>query len=214
MWITSRDVLAQRLPISLVGEDIISSFQIIDFVSRKGHSASLMVSPISSGELPPRIRLSWFDAVEAPRIGDCWELTVRLRRPRGFSNPAGFDYEGWLFRESIGATGYVREGRRLAQCARLSWVTTIRRQSVDRLADLLPDDAATAVLMAVTVGARHKIDDKQWRQYAITGTSHLMAISGLHIGLAAGGGFLLSWCLLALCNRSGIYTTRQQSSPC
>jgi len=33
----------------------------------------------------------------------------RLRRPQGFRNPGGFDYERWLFVHDIGATGYVRD---------------------------------------------------------------------------------------------------------
>jgi len=203
MWLTSRDVLAQKLAIELAGTDLTSSFRVIDFVATKKHSLSLVVAPLGSDKLPRRIRLSWYDADQIPKMGECWQLTVRLRRPRGYSNPVGFDYEGWLFREAIGATGYIREGRKLDQCGRFSRLAAIRSQFVERLSLVLPDDAATAVIMAVTVGARHKISDEQWQQYAITGTSHLMAISGLHIGLAAGGGFLLSWFLLAMFNRAG-----------
>jgi competence protein ComEC len=66
----------------------------------------------------------------------------------------------------------------------------------------LPDDDASAVLVAVGVGGRQSITREQWQRYAITGTSHLMAISGLHIGLAAGGVFFLSWFVLALVCRS------------
>lgn len=203
IWVSARAVLLQKLDPSLLGLDLEETFQVIDFVDNKGPSVRLVVVPIGDSDLPPKIRLSWYDAPETPAIGDCWALTVRLRRPRGFSNPVGFDYEGWLFRQGIGATGYVREGVRAESCRRVSALTRVRRHFVRRMSAVLPDDDATAVVMAITVGARHKISSEQWRRYAITGTSHLMAISGLHIGLAAGGGFLLSWFLLALGNRSG-----------
>ena len=154
---------------------------------------------MAASHLLPRILLTWYDATDEPRIGECWTFTVRLRRPRGFSNPVSFDYEGWLFRQSVGATGYVRGDSVKIDCGRVSELTRVRRHFVDRISALLPEDNATAVVLAITVGARHKINDEQWRRYAITGTSHLMAISGLHIGLAAGGGFFLIWFLLALC---------------
>ncbi|MGH8655093.1 MAG: DUF4131 domain-containing protein [Gammaproteobacteria bacterium] len=32
---------------------------------------------------------------------------VKLKRPRGFRNPGGFDYERWLFQQRLRATGYV-----------------------------------------------------------------------------------------------------------
>ena len=183
IWVSARAVLAQRLDSTLVGTDRTETFQIIDFVEQKGISIGLIVTPERSSSLPPRIRITWYDPPGLPAIGECWSLTVRLRRPRGFANPVGFDYEGWLFRQEVGATGYVREGVRQDHCARASEMTRIRRHFVERLSAVLPDDDATAVLMAITVGARHKISDAQWRRYAMTGTSHLMAISGLHIGL-------------------------------
>jgi len=203
IWASSRQVIQQRLAVPLVGKDLTEVFQVIDFAKQSGATTSLVVRPIESGKLPTKIRLSWYDAAAIPALGECWSLTVRLRRPRGFSNPVGFDYEGWLFRQEIGATGYVRDGVRESDCSGYFSLARLRRHLAARISATLPDDDATAVVLAITVGARHRISPSQWRRYAITGTSHLMAISGLHIGLAAGGGFLLSWVLLALFNRSG-----------
>ena len=42
---------------------------------------------------------------------------MRLRRPRGFANPGGADYEARLLREGVGATGYVRAARRIGRDA-------------------------------------------------------------------------------------------------
>src|SRR5690606_23815805 len=71
-----------------------------------------------------------------------------------------------------------------------------------RIEGRLGANDASAVLMAVTVGARHRIDSGQWERYAISGTSHLMAISGLHIGLAAGAAYVLGWLAAAPVLRS------------
>lgn len=41
--------------------------------------------------------------------GQRWQFKVRLKRPHGFQNPGGFDYEAWLWQRGIRASGYVRE---------------------------------------------------------------------------------------------------------
>src|SRR3546814_14266253 len=41
--------------------------------------------------------------------GQCWRFLLRLRAPHGSLDPGGFDYEGWLFRQHIGATASVRD---------------------------------------------------------------------------------------------------------
>jgi len=184
-------ILRARLDPSLEGTDIRGRFRVLDFPVPAGPAIRLLVAPEARADLPDRIRITWYDAAEPPRIGDCWDLEVRLRRPRGTVNPGGFDYEGWLFRQRIGATGYVKRGHGPVDCARPDRLALLRRRLAARLDSVLPAGDARASLGAITIGARHRIDREQWDRYAITGTSHLMAISGLHIGLAAAVAFLV-----------------------
>ncbi|MFQ5982681.1 MAG: DNA internalization-related competence protein ComEC/Rec2 [Woeseiaceae bacterium] len=200
-------VIDDRLSPELVGQTLVVDARILDFPKASGASLSFLAEPLGREDLPARIRLSWFDAAIRPSLGETWQLEVRLRRPRGFSNPGGFDYEAWLFRKAIGATGYVVNGSNTIRRDHepVDRVSRLRRRFVVRVGAGLPDDDAAAVVMAVAVGARHAITREQWNRYAGTGTSHLMAISGLHIGLAAGGVFFLCWFLLSLsCRRINI----------
>lgn len=196
--VISRAELASRLPASLSGKDFKFTAEIIDLTDVNGDSHRLLVSPVDAPQLPRRLRLSWFDATGAPRLGEHWDLTARLRPPRGFANPGTFDFAGWLFRQRIGATGYVVVGMRVGELPRVGGITAVRRGFVARVESLLPDDDARAVLLAITVGARHGMTRAAWDRYALTGTSHLMAISGLHIGLAFGAAFLVGCVLFAL----------------
>ena len=203
--LASQAVIDDRLAADLAGKTIRIDVRVTDFPKNNGASLSFPVEPVGRDDLPNRIRLSWFEAPVQPGLGETWQFELRLRRPRGFSNPGGFDFEGWLFRQGIGATGYVVNGpgnlRRSDRPA--DGVSRLRQRFVTRIQAHLPDDDASAVLMAVGVGARHMITREQWARYAATGVSHLMAISGLHIGLAASGMFLLSWTVLSLFCRSG-----------
>ncbi len=189
-------VLADRLPQSQHGNDFTFEAEVIDFTKVTGERLTLLVAP-AGGSLPRRLRLAWYDASDRPRLGERWRFVARLRRPRGNRNPGGFDYAGWLHRQRIGASGYVLEGERLSAVVRRPG-SRLRRQLVERVEALLPADDARAALLAIGVGARHGMTPDAWRRYAVTGTSHLMAISGLHVGLAAAAAGFLAWGLLGL----------------
>ena len=207
MWVAAWNVIGDRLDPAMQGETISIVARIADFPRSTDKTLRFFVEQEQRSDLPARIRLSWYEPEARPGVGELWQLRVRLRRPHGYANPGGFDYEGWLFRQRIGATGYVvshTENQRLDSVP-VGRISRIRQAFVNRVADLLPDDHAAAVLLAVGVGARHRITREQWDRYAVTGTSHLMAISGLHIGLAAGGVFLLAWAIYApFCRRLNV----------
>src|SRR5512143_1405656 len=113
--------LADRLAPGLEGRDleIVGVVASLPAASERGASFEFEVESSASGErLPARLRLAWYRAAPdgeaalpsaAPRAGERWRFTARLRRPHGNVNPHGFDYEAWLMERGIGATGYVRE---------------------------------------------------------------------------------------------------------
>lgn len=198
-WAAAKGVLDDRLPAESAGETLALTGRVADFPERRGGLLRFVLDTQDHPDLPQRIRLSWYDSVTLPRVGETWTLRVRLRRPRGFANPIGFDYEQWLFRQRIGATGYViahPDNRQLDEVP-VAWQARVRQRIADRIVAVTGDNDASAVLQAIVVGARHRITQAQWDRYAASGTSHLMAISGLHIGLAAAGAWLLGWVLIA-----------------
>ena len=198
--VAASQLIEQRIAHSIEGDSMVVTVQVLDFPVQRRQTVSFNVRPLNSDRLPGKIRLSWFEPEQTPRPDEIWLLEVRLRRPRGTQNPGGFDIEAWLFREHIAANGYVVSGwrNRLLGQAQPSLSKGIRLQFTDRVNALLGDTEAAAVINAVVVGSRHLISAEQWQRYAVTGSSHLMAISGLHIGLAAIGGYLLARILSGL----------------
>lgn len=143
--------------------------------------------------------------------GQHWQLSVKLRRPRGLVNPAGFDYHAHLLRQGITATGYVINkapslflGDRcylaLVDCLRWSVQQTLQSlsESSTHPSTITPAEAKNiyGVLSALAVGNTQLINPTQWETLKNTGTVHLLAISGLHIGLAATIGWLLGRALI------------------
>lgn len=139
--------------------------------------------------LPDKLRISWYYPKQKISAGQSWQLHVKLKQVHGSLNPGGFDYEKWLFIRHIGATGYVRSANN-AQLIRVqpAWLSISRLRQ--NLSDLLSKQAISpgslALIKALSIGDKSQISTQQWLILSKTGTSHLMAISGLHIGLVAG----------------------------
>jgi competence protein ComEC len=184
-------IVDARLADKFAGESMLAQVRVADFPKMTGVSVAMLVEATHDERIPPRSRVTWFDPPQIPAIGDIWEFELRLRRPHGNSNPGLFSLENWMFREQLHAAGYVVAGKRnrLLQAGELSFVETYRRNFVVRAKK--HGGSAAPVLAAIGVGTRHLISRQQWDRYAITGSSHLMAISGLHIGLAAATAFYL-----------------------
>lgn len=155
----------------------------------------------ASAPVPARVQLSWYlrgggpqrdegEGLVALRPGERWQLLVRLKRPHGFSNPHGFDYEGWLLERKLRATGYVRASaanQRVDERVPGAMLTVHRwRETVrSRFGDLLDGRPYAGILIALAVGDQRAIAREQWEVFRRTGVAHLVSISGLHISLVA-----------------------------
>ena len=119
--------------------------------------------------------------------GQQWQFTVRLKKPRGNSNPGGFDYVRYLFSQRIDATGYIlsSDSAQLINEGRTHWLTRIRDSRVKALAEPLSRLNNEGLLKALLLGDRSDLNPNDKQLLKRTGTSHLLAISGLHIGVAA-----------------------------
>mgnify|MGYP001563585360 CR=1 FL=1 len=134
-----------------------------------------------------RVRLGWYHHAPTLVPGERWRLRVRLKRPVGFMNPGSFDYEGWLFQHRLRATGYVVAGagnERLQPAGHWRpdhWRFLLR----ERIHAALPDNRFRSLIVALALGDQSAISAQAWTLLSRTGTNHLLAISGLHIGLVA-----------------------------
>lgn len=159
---------------------------------------------------PRRLQLSWYFNQGHPQTllpGEHWRLQVKLKRPRGFVNFGGFDYQAWLLRRGLGASGYVLSGQALDKPPTSAARNThINRVSVNARINLWrynlrtwllnkADPEQAGVLLALLIGDTSLVDKRAWQRMLRTGTNHLIAISGLHIGLLAlVGQWLGFWC--------------------
>ncbi|KAF0193159.1 MAG: competence protein ComEC [Gammaproteobacteria bacterium] len=207
-------ILSTGLPIGLEGENVTVTGWVasIPETNDRGVRFDFEISQLDyKGETRPapgRVRISWYDKVPEIDVGDEWQLTVRLKRPHGLMNPGGFDFERWLFQNRIRATGYVRQdgANRLIQ-SRLDHypVQRVRAAIKGEMARLLGERTFIGILTALAIGDSDGISRSQWEVFNRTSTSHLVAISGLHIGLVAALLFFLLRKLWGYTGRFALY---------
>lgn len=154
---------------------------------------------------PTHLRLSVYDG-PAMLGGEGWRLQVRLKRPHGFANPGGFDYERWLLSRSIGATGYVRvqvvpdagwpgvSRLPMLDSGFQRWRENLRQDLMQRFGE----GRSTAVLLALSIGDLSLLGREDSLTAQQLGLIHLLTISGLHVGLAGVIGFWLGRALGAV----------------
>ena len=168
--------------------------------------------------IPPKLLLSWLadrsgDMAPQVKPGERWQLTVRLKRPRGNANPHGFDYEAWLLGQGVRATGYVRSGGDIAHNRRLdsfvfgpgSAVDRARAWLRDRMERALAEKPYAGVIVALVIGDQRAIRQSDWAVFNRTGVSHLMSISGLHVTMLVG----MAAAIMAFLWRRSFFTRAQ-----
>ncbi|WP_395374775.1 DNA internalization-related competence protein ComEC/Rec2 [Marinicella sp. W31] len=149
------------------------------------------------------ILLHWYwnesNPVQNIKSGQEWQFQVALKPPHGLANEAGFDYARWLFRHGIDALGTVRSGK-LLSTQTFSWnhIHHFREQVRDWVNEHFTQQPARGLVKALTIGDRSDIPHTQQQLLQTSGAAHLLAISGLHIGIAATLGYHLGWLVFYL----------------
>jgi competence protein ComEC len=199
-WLNAALILQRQLPASLEGKDVVVEGTVASLPERDARRArfEFEVAKLYPGDASPaapgRILLNWYYPDTELHVGDRWRLHVRLKRPHGLRNPGGFDYEAWLFRHRIRATGYVRDDRDNRLLLSRSWdqpVNRLRQTLAQEIAATLGEREFAGIIRALAIGDREAIGDAQWQTLTGTGTNHLVAISGLHVGIVAGIAYFL-----------------------
>ncbi|WP_019626182.1 DNA internalization-related competence protein ComEC/Rec2 [Thioalkalivibrio sp. ALJT] len=136
--------------------------------------------------------------------GSHGRMTLRLRPAAGPSNPGGFDRAGWYFREGLHGSATLQDFELIPGARPQDWSAVARaglhgsREALRaRLEEAAPDLRHPGLVQALIIGDRQAMTAWEWQAFLRTGTNHLMAISGLHVGLVAGFSALLARVLWA-----------------
>ncbi len=137
-----------------------------------------------------KLRVSLSGTEPKLNVGDRISFVGRIRLIRSFHNPGGFEYNRYMAFKGVWVTASgqgesVKILRRRVPVGLEVWVSPIRK-SVAELIDTVASADAAGVLKALLLGDRSEISDSLREAFQRVGIGHLLAISGLHVGLVAG----------------------------
>lgn len=118
--------------------------------------------------------------------GQRWQMKLKLRPVHARLNEGGFDAQRFAIANSTPLTGRILTRQVIDDSC--SWRERIMQSGREKMMGL----SWQATLLALAFGERGELDSEIKTLLRETGTAHLMAISGMHIGLAATVGWLIA----------------------
>ncbi len=148
------------------------------------------ISRLDADETPARVRLSVRTHGEVPQPGAEAGVLAMLRPPSPPTWPGGFDFARQAYFSGIGGVGYAvgpvehTEAGDTSGLQWRTWIETVRQKATARILDAL-DPTTGAVAAALLTGQRSAVPEATLETIRRAGLAHLLAISGLHLGLVA-----------------------------
>jgi len=148
----------------------------------------VVLDDVRPSRTPARVRVSLHgqQGFITPEPGMVVILTGHLSPPGGPVEPGGFDFQRHAWFQGLGAVGYTRTPvLTLEPPGEGLWMFKARMGLSDRVQAGLPGEAG-AFAAAIMSGDRSGMGQETLRALRLSNLAHLLAISGLHMGLLAG----------------------------
>jgi competence protein ComEC len=202
--------LSQRLPATLDGTALVVDARVLGLPESGRDGARFLVEvervhqrASSAGDVAEalaalegrRLRVRWHGAGAALRPGEVWRWSLRLRALRPPTGPGQGDPGRRALLDGVAAEAVVQARSPVLRFSPARGIDALRDDLARRIAGDLGDGRGRFVA-ALAVGDTRGLDDVDWERLRQFGLTHLIAISGFHVGLVAGLGVLavrLGW---------------------
>ncbi|MDD2244032.1 MAG: ComEC/Rec2 family competence protein [Dysgonamonadaceae bacterium] len=128
---------------------------------------------------------------------------AKMQPLKNFGNPDDFDYVSYMKNQGFSASVYVPFNKWIATGKTVNTIVTLSQRFRIKILDFyksfeLPLDGF-AFISALTIGYKADLTEKVQNAFRISGTAHVLAVSGLHVGIVY---FVFSF-LLSFLGKSG-----------
>lgn len=117
--------------------------------------------------------------------GETWNFLAHLKRNHPYKNPGGFDRTYTYMEQNIDGQASIIDSsmnQKISGPRFFNFLQNIRLKINDQIEAVAAHDSLKGFLKAILIGVRNDITPDQWQVFSETGTNHLIAIAGLHIG--------------------------------
>ncbi len=160
---------------------------------------NVVIEGLKDVETPRKIRVKLWKG-DGYAIGQSIKGLASLHPPSPPVIPQGFDFQHYMFYRGIGAVGFLYKPPEIVEQsgARYSlWIEGFRHKIGGRIEDAL-DAPQSGLARALMIGQRSSIADDDMEAIRAAGLAHMLAISGLHVGLFSGVIFFFSRLIMAM----------------
>ena len=185
--------------------------QLLETPDHRGTTTKVLANVVAADSvLSPGVRkngeayLYFTRTVEADAlsVGDVVRFEGEMRPPSNAGNPAEFDNEAYCYVKGITGSALLWDGSWVCKGAGHKTIPMRAFELRERVVDIYRrcgfKDESLALLSALTVGEKRDFPRELKENYAVAGASHVLALSGLHLGVF----YLLLVTLLPLFGRN------------
>lgn len=163
----------------------------LPIVKRDKTQFELSLIQLNGKIVKTRALISCYRQCPALKPGEMWAFKGKLKKPTNFANQGGFDYEAFLRSKHLNWIGYIQGISAKKIGVGGGQILRLRAYLASRFNQSIRSPQTLGIVEALTLGMTGGIEKKQWDLFRSTGTTHLMVISGGHIGLVIGIGYFL-----------------------
>jgi competence protein ComEC len=148
----------------------------------------LELSKIDSTPVTGKVRMTVREALQSVGYGDTVRIKAKMFEPGGYNNPGGFDYPGYLARSGIAYIAFARNAEAIQVLSRNAgafrkiqdWREQIRQSFLASTSG-----PGSAILQAMVLGEEGGLTDELRDRFMAAGVTHIISISGSHLGMVA-----------------------------
>lgn len=195
-------ILPQHLPVVNEFVKLRAEIDKLGSVGRFYQTMVVKTSRLNDRFFHVRLKLTDYQTKKKYKVGELYQFKAKLKPIYRYFNEGSSDKPKLMRARGIIGKGYVKKREKLGE-KQASWIDVLRDSISHRLSAQIQSKTLLGLVQSLTVGVRDNIDTETWQLFRDTGTGHLIAISGLHVGLISGFFYYL-----------GFYIWRSSASCC